>query len=138
MAVFQRTNNFFADLNNGLNDPGLHAMRLGLTNVLPLVTQSRYNQITEIVAGAGYVAGGYLLVVASSVQVAGLYTLILQNFQIIAGPGSMSPWRWAVIYDSNTGSLMGFADYGSTIALNAAELVNVQFDQVNGILQGGP
>jgi len=134
VGVFTRFNSFVSDTQNGLNDPGLHPMKLALSNVLPNVGMMSFAQITEIMPGGGYVAGGVLLTVISSAQVGGLFKYVLQNFQLIA-TGNMAPWQYAVIYDSQTGSLVGWSDEGIVFTLHAAELVNFVFDQLNGLYQ---
>jgi hypothetical protein len=109
-------------------------MKLAFTNVIPDVGMTNFSQITEIAPGAGYVAGGSLLTVVSSAQVGGLFKYVLQNFQFIA-TGNVTPWRYAVIYDTQTGSLLGWGDEGVVWTLHAAELVNFVFDQINGLYQ---
>lgn len=124
-------------MGNGQAIPGSHVLKLAFTNVLPLLSQSLFNQITEIAAGGGgYPAGGYVLSVASSTQVGGLWTFVPNNLQVVAIITSIPPWRWAVIYDSTTGGLIGFADYGGVLGLAGGEIVNITFDPINGLIQG--
>ena len=137
-TTLTRFNSFFSDLCNGLNDPGQHQLKLALTNIQPLVAWSTFSQIGEIAAGGGYLAGGVPLSVISSGQVNGLYTLLISNLTLICSGAPMAAWRFPVIYDSTTGSLIGFGDYGSVLILDPSELVNFVFDPVQGILTGGP
>ena len=137
MAILVPFNSFVYDLGNGANVPGVHQLKLGLTDVLPVVTLSRYNQITEIGAGpGGYVAGGYPLTVNLDTQVSGLWTLGVANLAVVAAGTIMNQWRYAVIYDSATGSLIGFSDYGAEVVLAVSEVINFTFDPINGIIQG--
>ena len=121
---------------NGHNAPGSHVIKLALTNVQPVITQTLFNQISEVAPGGGYLAGGVALTVTGDAQVNGLWTLFVADFTLLAVGGAIPTWRWAVIYDSATGSLIGFADYGSTVSLDVSDLVNFTFDQVNGLMQG--
>ena len=136
MTAFTPFNSFVADMGNGVNAPGGHVMKLALTNTQPVVTQHQFNQINEISPGGGYAAGGVPLNVTSSGQVGGLWTLFVSNFTLLATGGAIPTWRWAVIYDAATGSLIGFTDYGSSVSLDVSDLVNFIFDQVNGLIQG--
>jgi hypothetical protein len=137
MAAFQRFDSFVAAMGNGQAIPGADVLKLAFTNVQPVVSQTLFNQIVEIAAGGGsYPAGGYVLSVASSAQIGGLWTFIPNPLQVVAIITPMATWRWAVIYDSTTGGLIGFADYGGALTLAGGELVNITFDPINGLIQG--
>ena len=126
---------FLANLFNGQNAPGADSLKLALTNTLPSVGLANFSQIAEIPPGGGYAVGGIPLVVLSSAQVGGVYTLVIQNFTLVATGAAIAPWEWAVIYDFSKGTLIGYADFGSTLSLDTSEVCNFQFDQVNGLIQ---
>jgi hypothetical protein len=124
-------------MGNGQAIPGSNVLKFGLTNVPPVVSQTLFNQITEITPGpGGYVAGGYTVTVASSAQIGGLWTFLPNNFQIVAILTAINAWRWGVLYDSTSGGLIGFSDYGNSVTLAPAELISVTFDPINGLIQG--
>jgi hypothetical protein len=134
-------NKFFSttlDLINGACAPGLNPIKMLLTNAQPLPTNSRANQLTDIAAGNGYPAGGLVVPISSASQVAGLATLFPSNFQFVAVGGNIGPFRYLVLYDSVSGALIFWWDYGSALLLQSAEALNVVFDNVNGVLQLGP
>lgn len=136
MSALVPFNSFVYDMANGANAPGLHTIKLALTNTAPDVTWTRFSQVPEIPAGNGYPAGGLPLTVTSNAQVGGFWSLFVANAVLVASGGVIPVWRWAVVYDTSVGSLIGFSDYGIAVGLSPSELVNFVFDQVNGLITG--
>jgi hypothetical protein len=137
LASFVLFQPFLANLFNGQNAPGADVIKLMLSNTVPMITWGTFAQVPEIPAGAGYSAGGFPLTVVSSTQTGGVYTLVLQDTTLIA-TGIMAPWRWAIIYDAAKNTLIGYADNGVVISLDAGELVNFHFDPISGLIQAFP
>lgn len=89
---------------------------VALTNTQPVKTNSLLSHITEIAAGNGYTAGGRTIGAAVGSQTNGRFLFRgASNVVFTASGGSMSPWRWAVLYNSTPTSplkpLIGWWDY---------------------------
>jgi hypothetical protein len=53
-----------------------------------------------------------------------------------ATPGSIGPFRYAVLYNDTAASdqLIGWYDYGTSLTLTSGNQFTVQFDATNGVL----
>lgn len=113
-------------------------LKIALTNVAPnAALDEAFGDITEVAAGNGYTAGGEVVTVSSSMEVAGTYKLVgsAPAPTWTATGGQIGPFRYVVLYDEDSGDLISFYDNGSSITLNPTETFTVTFDPVNGILQ---
>jgi len=90
---------------------------------------------TDLVTGGGYVAGGNVATTISASVVANVFSLILDNPAIWTASGAGFTFRYAILYNSTTGSLYGYWDYGSDQAVSDGETVSVILNQINGALQ---
>jgi len=137
MAAYQKFNAFVENLAEKVHNLGSDSLKVMLTNVAPLATNSVKADLTEITAGNGYSAGGTAATISSSAQASGTYKLVLADVTFIASGGSMAPWRYAVLYNDTAAgkNLIGFWDYGSAVTLAAAESFVVDFDATAGVLQ---
>lgn len=138
MASFNKFNAFVADVANKVHNLGSDNLKILLTNTAPTSANAVKADVTEISAGNGYSAGGNSAALTSSTQSAGLYKLVLGNPATwTASGGSIGPFRYAVLYNSTTGSgnLIGFWDYGSAVTLASGETFTVSLDATNGVLQ---
>lgn len=137
MAAFNKFNAFVADLANKVHNLGSDTLKVMLSNVAPVATNAIKTDITEIAAGNGYSAGGTAATLTSSSQTSGLYKLILQNVTFTASGGSISTFRYAVLYNSTpaNGNLIGWWDYGTTLAITTGNSFQVQFDATNGVVE---
>lgn len=139
MAVssFNKFECFPADLANGVHNFGSNTLKIALTNVAPIATNTVLSNITEISAGGGYVSGGFTLVLPAggSAQSGGLYKLQLDDYTFTA-TGTVAAWRYVVLYNfsSASDSLVGYYDYGSTLNMTTGETFLFDFDGVNGVL----
>lgn len=138
MAAFIKFNCVALDKWLGKHDMLSHELRVMLTNTAPQATDSVTADITEIAAGNGYSAGGFLVTVNSATQTGGLFKLVLDDSAVLsASGGSIGPFRYAVLRNATTagGPLLGAWDYGSALTLTAGGPgFQVDFSQINGVL----
>lgn len=131
MADYNKFNQFFADLANGVHNLGADTLKVMLTNSAPLATNTVKANLTEISAGNGYSAGGATVTINSSTQTGGNYTLDGDDVVITAAGGSIGPFRYAVLYNDTPTSpadpLIGWWDYGSSITVASSEDLTVVF-----------
>jgi hypothetical protein len=137
MANFQKFNAFVNSLAIGTFNLSTDALKIMLTDVAPVATNSVKADLTEIAAGNGYSTGGASVTTVSSGQTGGTYKLVVSQPVFTATGGSIAQFRYAVIYDSTPGSgpLIGFWDYGAEVNITVGNTFQVQTDQTNGILQ---
>jgi hypothetical protein len=139
MPGYKKFSQFVADLANGVHNLGSNALKIALSDVAPLATNSVFANITEIAAGNGYVAGGAVTSQTSSSQTAGVYSLLSGAISFTASGGSIGPFRYLVLYNSTPTSplrpLIAWYDYGSEVTINAGTSFSATFDPVNGALQ---
>lgn len=138
MATFNKFNSFAAYMPNGSVNLGSDTVKCLLTNTAPVATNTTYGSISanELANGNGYTTGGATATLVSSSQTSGTYKLIMS----LASPtwtatGSMGPFRYAVFYDTTTGVLIGWWDYGSSLTLTSGQTFTVALDGTNGVFQ---
>lgn len=136
MAAYNKFNQFVEDVAEKVHNLGADTLKVMLTNVAPVATNSVKADITEIGAGNGYSAGGSTATLTSSVQTAGVYKLVLVDVVFTAAAGSIGPFRYAVLYNSTpaAGPLIAWFDYGSAVTLNDTETFTVDFSAAAGVL----
>jgi hypothetical protein len=137
MASFNKFNAFVADVANKVHNLGSDTLKIMLTDVAPVATNSIKSNISEIGAGSGYVIGGTAVTITSSAQSGGSYKLVGNNVTFTASGGAITQFRYAVIYNSTaaSGNLIGWWDYGTEVNVTNGNSFQVQLDQTNGILQ---
>ncbi len=114
-----------AFVNGGnLNLAASDTEKLMLTNTVPVATNNLYSDISgnELASGAGYTTGGATITACTSTNSSGTQTVS----GTIANPtwtatGNMGPFRYVVWYDSTTGQLLAWWDYGSSITLTSGQ-----------------
>jgi hypothetical protein len=134
MAVFNKFDSFVEALAEKQHNLQSDTLRLMMTNVAPVASNTVKSDITEIAAGNGYVAGGPQATVSSSAQSAGSYKLVLADVVITASGGSIAAARYVVLYNATSLALIGYWDYGSSFVLATGETLNVDFDDALGVL----
>jgi hypothetical protein len=136
MASFNKFNAFVEDLAEKVHNLQGDTLKVMLTNTAPLTSNAVKTDITEIGAGNGYTAGGTQASQVPSAQSGGLYTLKLNSVTFTATPGSIGPFRYAVLYNDTAASdqLIGWYDYGTNLTLTSGNQFTVQFDATNGVL----
>jgi hypothetical protein len=139
MAAYNKFNAFVANAPNGVMNLGGDTLKVALSDVAPVATNTVFANITEIAGGNGYTAGGTQTVQVSSSQTAGTYKLISGNVTFTASGGAIAQFRYVVLYDSTPTSplkpLISWYDYGSEVNLNSGDSFTVAFDATNGVLQ---
>ena len=138
MAAYNYFNNYVNALDTKQIALGTDVFKVMLTNTAAVATNTQYSDIsaTELANGNGYTTGGGTVASTSVTNTSGTDTFIGNAVSWTAGPSTMGPFRYAVLYDSTptTKYLVGWWDYGSSITLNSGE----QFSwQPNNQLTGG-
>lgn len=125
--IAEKVHNFAAD-----------TLKVMLTNVAPVATNTIRVNLTELGAGNGYVAGGLTASISSSAQISGTYKLVLGDVIFTATGGTIGPFRYAVLYNdtvtSPTDPLIAWWDYGESFTLQNGETFTVDFDASTGVL----
>ena len=138
MAAYQKFNVFVENLAEKVHNLGSDTLKIMLTNVAPVSTNSIKADLTEITAQNGYAAGGATVTVTSSAHASGTYKLVGSDVIFTATGGSFGPLRYAVLYNDTPTSpadpLIGFWDFGSSVTINSGETFTVDLDAANGIL----
>jgi hypothetical protein len=129
-------NCFSQDVGRGVHNLNTAALKIELTNVAPVVTNTVIANITDITAEHGYSAGGSAIAAVAYSQTSGTGKLTGTDLVFTASGGSIGPFRYAVLYNStaSNGPLIGWWDYGSSITLATGETFTIDFDAANGIL----
>lgn len=136
MAVYNKFNQFTKDLIDGVHDFDAHVFKVMLTNTAPVATNSVRADLTEIAAGSGYTAGGTATTITTSTATG--TAKVTGTDVVFTSSGTIGPFRYAVLYNDTATTpskpLVAWWDYGSSISLNSAETLTVDFDATNGIL----
>lgn len=138
MATFNKIFQFTEDLAKKVHNLGADALKILLTNVAPVQTNTIKANLTEIAAGNGYLAGGAAPTITSCVQTSGVLKLVLADLVFTAAGGSMAAFRYPTLYNDTPTSpadpLIGWYDYGAAgILLADTETFTVDFDGTNGV-----
>lgn len=136
MATFNKFNSFVEAMAEKVHNLGSDTLKVMLTNTAPVATNTQKSDLTEISAGNGYTAGGTAATISSSAQSSGTYKLVLADVTFTASGGSIASFRYAVLYNDTATNkeLIGWWDYGSSIAPAAGETFTVDYDASNGVL----
>lgn len=129
MAAYNKFNAFVGDLCNKVHNLGSDTLKVMLSNTAPSATNAVKTDITEIGAGNGYAAGGTALASVTDTDTAGTVTLTAASVVFTASGGSMAAFRYAVLYNSTTGSgnLIAWWDNGSAVTLNSGDTETISF-----------
>ena len=129
MASFNKVNSFAGALANGQVNLGSDAVKCALTNTSPTSSWATYSGDVagvELANGNGYTTGGAAVASVADTDAAGTVTLAGTGPTWTA-TGSMGPFRYVVVYDSTTGKIIGWYDYGSAVTLAATQTFQVSF-----------
>ena len=123
MATFNKFNAFVAAAANGKHNLSTNALKVMLTNSIPLAANAIKTDITEIAAGGGYTAGGLAMAITSSTQTAGTYTLVPTGDVVLTATGAVATFQYVVLYNDTATNkdLIGWYDKGSTVTLANTE-----------------
>jgi hypothetical protein len=137
MSAYNKFNQFVEDLAKGKHNLNSDTLKVMLTNVAPVATNSIKSNLTEISAGSGYTAGGTQATFSTGAQTSGTYKLVLNNV-VVTASGAVGPFRYAALYNDTQASpvkpLIAWWDYGSSISLANGDTFTVAFDATNGVL----
>lgn len=140
MSVFNFYDCFWRDLAHGKHQLNSHELRVALSNTAPnRATHAVFGDINEITPQNGYTAGGELVVVSSSEQVAGLYELITNDPTFLSDGGLFGPFRYAIFYNNTQSSpnkpLIGWGDNNASISLDLGQGMPANLSQTDGMLR---
>ena len=138
MAAFNKVQAFIEKVFEKAYDFGSDTFKVALTNTAPTSASTIWNttNFPAPAAANGYSAGGNTLTISSSAQSGGTYKWVIADSTFTATAGGIGPFRYAIIYHSVTGEIVGYYDYGSSITLsNAGDTFTVDFDATNGVIQ---
>ena len=135
MAAYNKFNQFVNDLADKVHNLGSDSLKIMLTDVAPVATNTVKSNLTEISAGNGYTAGGSVAAYVSDADTSGTYKLILSPVVFTASGGNIAQFRYAVLYNSTpaNGNLIGWWDYGAEVILTNGNSFTVSLDQTNGV-----
>lgn len=138
MAAANKFNQYVEDVSEKVHNLQVDTLKVMLSNVAPVAANAVKADIAEIAAANGYPAGGTQAVQSSSVQVAGLYKLVLADVTFTAAAGSIGPFRYPVLYNDTPTApadpLILFWDYGASVTLTDGNSFTVDFSATNGVL----
>jgi hypothetical protein len=140
MATYNKFQDFVEQVLKAVHDlDGTHTLKVALTNVLPVNTQTSFDAVTNHAAPAaanGYTATGNALAGLTLTEGTGTAKLVISDSVFTATAGGIGPFRYAVIYNDTATSpadaLIAWYDYGSSITLLDTETFTVDFDPTNG------
>ena len=135
MAAYNKFYQFTKDLIDGVHDFDAHVFKVMLTNVAPVAGNSVKGDLTEISAGNGYSAGGTATTVTTETDGTGVAKGKASDVTFTATGGTIGPFRYAVLYNDTAANdpLICWVDYGSSITLQATELIVIDFDVSAGV-----
>lgn len=141
MAAFNKFNQFQEDLAKAVHNLNTAALKIMLTNTLPVVGNAVKADIAEITAGNGYTAGGNAATFVSGAQTGGIYKLTLNDVLFTAVGGTMATFRYPVLYNDTPTSplkpLIGWWDFGVAVNITSGNSFLVDVDAANGVLTIG-
>lgn len=134
MASLNKFNTFVQDLAQAGHNLASGSFKVMLTNTAPVATNAAYSDLSgaELANGNGYTTGGAAVTITSATQASGVLKWILQNV-VFTASGSMGPFRYAALYNTATGKLIGWWDYGSSITLASTDTFTWVPDGTNGL-----
>lgn len=137
MATFNKFNSFVEALAEKVHNLGSDQLKVALTSVAPVNTNTQLSNLTEI-AYTNFTNGtttGRNITTTSSAQTSGQYKLIVADL-VLTATATTPSFQYVVVYNDTATNkeLIGWYDYGSGVILNTGETLTLDFDQVNGIL----
>lgn len=134
MATYTKFNSFVEDVAEKVHNLGSDSLKVALTNSAPVASNTVLTNITEV---AYTFCSTRVLTISSSAQSSGTYKLVIADLVLTASGGSVGPFRYVVIYNDTAASdqLIAFYDYGSSITLQDADTLTIDFSATNGLIQ---
>jgi len=120
----------------GIHDLSSDVVKVALTLVAPVATNTQLSNLTQIAPGNGYTAGGFTLGSQTSGQTSGVYVLGGANVTILATGGTMADWRYIAVYNdtATNDELLFYIDAGSTQTLLIGESVVVTWSPASTLI----
>lgn len=136
MASFNKFESFVEAIAEKVHNLGADTLKVVLTNVAPVATNTVLTDITQIANGNGYTTGGATATLTSSSQTSGTYKLVLADVTWTASGGSIAEFRYAVLYNdtATNDELIGYYDYGAAITITSGNSFTVDFSAASGVL----
>lgn len=131
MASFQKFDQFVEDLAKGVHNLSTGQLKVALTNTAPVAGNSVYADLTSPLPTTNLSGGTpFNITTTSCEQTSGTLSLVLVDLTLTA-TGTTSNFRYVVLYNDTPTSpadpLIGWYDYGSSIALNSGETFLIDF-----------
>jgi len=119
MTTAIKVNSFAEALAEKVHNLGADTLKFAFTNAPPNLAHTQFSDLTEIPAGNGYTAGGVVVAVSSSAQMAGVYTLALDAATVSASGGAIGPFQYIWLYNDSAANkeIIGYLDYGIAYTL---------------------
>lgn len=127
MAAFNKFNIFTQDVANKQHDMKTgttDVYKVYLTNTLPVAANTVYNTPADLATAGGYTAGGATIGTIAGAGAAGVFSLAGGTNPSWTATASIV-FEWAVLYNSTSGKLIGWWDYGTTITLTTGNTFTV-------------
>lgn len=133
MATFNKFNSFTEALAEKVHNLGSDTLKIALTNVAPVATNTVLANITEI--SYTNLSSRNVTVTASS-QTSGTYKLVASDL-VLTASGTVPTFRYAVLYNdtATNDELIAWWDRGTSVDLISTDTFTVDFDPTNGVLQ---
>jgi hypothetical protein len=137
MAAFNKFNQFVKDIANKVHNLGSDSIKIMLTDVAPVATNTVKANITDITAGERLHGRRRRRGLRLRRADLGTYKLVLSPVVFTASGGSIAQFRYAVLYNDTPTSpakpLIGWYDYGAEINVTNGNSFTVALDPTNGV-----
>lgn len=132
MASFTKFNSFVEAVAEKVHNLGSDALKIALTNTIPVATNTQLSNITEITYTN---LSARAITTSTSAQTSGTYKLVLNDLTLTA-TGAVATFRYVVLYNDTATNkeLIGWYDYGSAITMANGDTFLIDFDGTNGVL----
>jgi hypothetical protein len=132
VATFNKFNSFVEAVAEKVHNLGSDALKIALTNTVPVNTNTQLSNITEI----SYTnLSARAVTTSASAQSSGTYKLTLTDL-VLTASGAVATFRYVVLYNDTATNkeLIGWYDYGSAVTMANGETFTIDFDGTNGVL----
>ncbi len=133
MASFNKFQAFVEAMAEKKHNLGSDQLKIALTSVAPVATNSILANLTEI----SYTnLSSRNITTSSSSQTSGTYKLVLDDLTLTA-TGVVAAFRYIVLYNDTAtdDDLIGWWDFGSTVNMVSGSTFLCNFSAANGVLQ---
>lgn len=121
MAAYSKFNQFVADVAKKLHDMNTgttDVYKVYLSNVTPVATNTVYGTPADLSTANGYTSGGASIGTITGAQVSGTFSFAGgTNPSWTASGSNIGPFQYAILYNSTSGKLIGWWDYGVALTL---------------------